>query len=202
MVHEQSHGLQQHADAVHRKVPWVYDREVLDTQQLSGLFLLSCRFHPWELAQFQTKSHVVVDVHVGIQSIVLEYHGDVPVFRRYIINHGVADGDFARGNLLQTCNHSQRGGFTTARRSNQYDKLPVLNVRLMLSTAVTLPKRLVMFFKITCANEKSPLPKSGIFQICLAQRPEHINLRSNNNTEYFVWQNKLADFYWRISTFT
>src|SRR5690554_651741 len=45
--------------------------------------------------------------------------------------------------------------------------------KLMLSTAVTLPKRFVTFFRRTCANEKSPLrQKVGYFKYAGVRSPD------------------------------
>ena len=39
----------------------------------------------WSFTKFQTKCHVVIYRHMWIQSVVLEYHRDVTVFRLYIV---------------------------------------------------------------------------------------------------------------------
>ena len=51
-----------------------------------------CLFHPpvnlslGELPQFQAEGHVVVNVHMGIEGIVLKHHGDIPIFGRNIVD--------------------------------------------------------------------------------------------------------------------
>ena len=43
------------------------------------------------LSQFQTKRHIVIYGHVRIQSVVLEYHGDIPVLGLYIVHNPVTN---------------------------------------------------------------------------------------------------------------
>ena len=82
------------------------------------------------LAQLQTESDVLVDGHVGVQSVALEDHGDIAVFRGDVVDQTAADVHFALGNLLQASDHTQGGGLAAARGADQDDKFLVFNVQV------------------------------------------------------------------------
>ncbi len=63
-----------------------------------------------------------------IQSIALEYHCDIAVLRRDIVHQLAVDIKFAAADVLKSCYHAERCGFTTARWSDQYDELLVLDI--------------------------------------------------------------------------
>ena len=46
-------------------------------------------------AQLEREAHVGGDRHVRIERVVLEHHGDVALLRRQVVDHAVADADFA-----------------------------------------------------------------------------------------------------------
>ena len=78
-----------------------------------------------ELAQLQRKGHVFVHGHVRIQRVVLEDHRDVAILRRHVVDQAVADVELALGDLLEACDHAQRGGFSTAGGADQHDEFLV-----------------------------------------------------------------------------
>ena len=53
-----------------------------------------------ELPQPQAVGDVVVDRHMGVQGVVLEHHGDVPVLGGHGVDLPAADVDFPVGDLL------------------------------------------------------------------------------------------------------
>ena len=104
-------------------------QQVGDIQDLRGFFHAAFDFILGSLAQLQAESHVVVNRHVGIKSVVLEHHGDVAILGSDVVHQFVADVQFAVGNFFQAGDHAQRSGFTAAGRSNQNDKLLVFDVQ-------------------------------------------------------------------------
>ena len=82
------------------------------------------------MAQLQAESHVLINRHMGIQRIVLEHHGDIPVLGRNVVHQLAVDIQLAAGDLLQTRYHAQGGGFTAAGGSDQHDKLVILDVEV------------------------------------------------------------------------
>ena len=104
-----------------------------NVQNASSLFHAALDFILRGLTKFQAKSHVVKYRHVRIQSIVLEHHGDVSILRSDIVGEGIAYVKLALADFFQPGNHSQRSGFTTARRTDQDDKLFILNIEVKVS---------------------------------------------------------------------
>ena len=84
------------------------------------------------MAQLQSESHVIIDGHVGIQSVVLEDHGDITVLGGNIIDETVADVQLTAGNVFQAGDHTQGGGLTAAGRTDQNDKFLVGDVQIEL----------------------------------------------------------------------
>src|SRR5262245_16544966 len=83
-----------------------------------------------KFAQLQAEGHIVEGRHVRIERVILEYHGDVAIFRRQIVDHLTADADVAGGDFLQPRDHPQRRRLAAARRPDQYDELVVGDVEI------------------------------------------------------------------------
>ena len=73
----------------------------------------------------QCEAHVLAHGHVGVESIVLENHGDVTVTRCNVGNVLVSDENGTVSNVFQTGQHAQRGGFTTAGRADEDEELAI-----------------------------------------------------------------------------
>ena len=84
------------------------------------------------MTQLQGEGHVLVNGHVGVQSVVLENHGDIAVLGGNVVDQTVADVQFAFGDLFQTGDHTQGGGLTTAGGADQNDEFLVLDVQAEL----------------------------------------------------------------------
>ncbi|MNI78617.1 hypothetical protein D3C73_1350060 [compost metagenome] len=83
-----------------------------------------------ELAQLQTECHVLVYVHVRVQSVRLEYHRDVAILRSNVIHETVADVQLAFGDLFQACDHTKRGGLAATRSPYQNEEFFIFNVQM------------------------------------------------------------------------
>ena len=103
-----------------------------DVQNLGGFLHLAVDFVLGSMAKLQSKSHVIINSHVGVQRIVLEDHGDITVLGGNIIHQTVADVQLAAGNVFQAGNHTQCGGLTTAGRANQNDEFLVGDAQVEL----------------------------------------------------------------------
>ena len=96
-----------------------------DVQDLGGLLHPLIDLILGELAQFQGEGHVLPHGHVGIQGVVLEHHGDVPILGGHVVHELAVDVQLARADLLQTGDHPQGGGLAAAGGADQHDELLV-----------------------------------------------------------------------------
>ena len=103
---------------------------MLDLKDLSSFVDAAVDLVLRGLAQLQTECDVLVNGHVGIQSVALEHHCDIAVLRGDIVDQAAADVHLALGDLLQTGDHAQGGGLTAARGADEDDELLVLNLKV------------------------------------------------------------------------
>ena len=82
------------------------------------------------LAELQTKCHIIINSHMRIQSVVLEYHCDITVLRLYIIHNFVTDFKSTAGNFLKTCDHTKSCGFSASGWSYKDDKFFIFNFKI------------------------------------------------------------------------
>ena len=69
---------------------------------------------------------------MGVQGVVLEHHGDIPILGLHVVHQLVADPQLAGGNVLQTGDHPQGGGLAAAGGAYQHDKLLVRDLQIEL----------------------------------------------------------------------
>ena len=80
--------------------------------------------------ELQPERHVLVDVHVRVERVVLEHHGDVPVLRGNVVDDVAADRDVAARDLLEARDHAQGRALAAARGPDQHDELLVGDVEV------------------------------------------------------------------------
>ncbi len=86
------------------------------------------RSRPWgQAAHLQREGEVLVDGLVGIERVVLEHHGDVPVLRIEIIDHAIANGDVAAGDWNEPGDQVERRRLAASRRADQRDEFAVVH---------------------------------------------------------------------------
>ena len=73
---------------------------------------------------------VVEDAHVRVERVVLEDHRDVALLGREVVDDPLADPQLAVGHLLEPRHHPQRGRLAAARRADEDDELPVLDLEV------------------------------------------------------------------------
>ena len=64
---------------------------MLDVEDFGGLLDLAVNLVLGDLAELEAEGHVLVDGHVGVEGVVLEDHGDVPVLGGQVVDQLVAD---------------------------------------------------------------------------------------------------------------
>ena len=100
-------------------------QEVLQTEHLRRVPHTLVDLVLGHLAQAQPEGDVVVHLHVRVERVVLEHHGDVAVARRHVVDDRVADGDRARGDGLEPGEHAQRRRLAAARRPHEHDEFAI-----------------------------------------------------------------------------
>ena len=65
-----------------------------------------------------------------IQRIVLEHHRDIAILGRHVIDAALADAQVAARDLFEARDHAQRGRFAAAGRTDQNDKLFILDLQI------------------------------------------------------------------------
>ena len=107
-------------------------KQVLQIQDLSCLFNGFFNLILRNLAELQTKCHVVKYGHMRIQGIVLENHGNISVLRVYVIHNLSVNFQRAGRNFLQTCNHTKRGRFSASGRTDENNEFLVSDFQIKI----------------------------------------------------------------------
>ena len=76
-----------------------------------------------EFARAQAESDVVGNVHVGIERVVLKYHGDIAIARPVPGNIPAADLDAAVTGVFEPGDGAQEGRLAAAGRADQHREL-------------------------------------------------------------------------------
>ena len=85
-----------------------------------------------------------------VQSVVLEHHGDVAVFRGNIVDQAFTDVHFALGDFFQTCDHTQGGGLTAAGRTDENDKFLISDLQVEILNGSNIAR--IDFVNMTATN--------------------------------------------------
>ena len=126
-----AHDGAAHGDALPlaaRELAGIAVQQLLEAEDLRRPQHLPVHHRGRRLGELQGERHVVEHGHVRVERIVLEHHGDVAVLRRQRIDHPLADGDLARGDVLEAGDHAQQRGLAAAGRPDQHHELAVGNV--------------------------------------------------------------------------
>ncbi|MNZ59995.1 hypothetical protein D3C78_780540 [compost metagenome] len=86
---------------------WFAIKQMLDVENFCSFANALIDFFFLHFAKFQAKCHVLVNVHMWVQRVGLEYHRDVAIFRCYVINDTIANVQFTFRNFFKTCDHTQ-----------------------------------------------------------------------------------------------
>ncbi len=81
-------------------------------------------------SELKTKRHILKNSHVGIKRVILKDHGDITVFGGDIIDQTIADPNLPVRDLLETGDHPQSGGFSTAGRPDKDEEFFILNAQI------------------------------------------------------------------------
>jgi hypothetical protein len=118
------------------ELPWTAIEQRGDPQDLRGRAHQAIDLRLRDVPHLEAEGEVGPHAHVRVERVVLEHHGDVAIRGSDVVDHAVADGDPAAGDLLQAGHHPQRGGLATARRADQDHELAVADLEIELLTVV------------------------------------------------------------------
>ena len=74
-------------------------------------------------SQLQREAHVLRRVHVRVERVVLEDHGDVAILRREVVDHLAVDQHVPGGDGLEARDHAEGGRLPAARRADEDHEL-------------------------------------------------------------------------------
>src|SRR5690606_27718878 len=81
-------------------------------------------------ANLQWVGDVVGEVHVRVERIILEHHGDLAILGVEVGDVLATDQDLARGRVLEPRNHPQRSGLAAAGGAEEADELAVADLEV------------------------------------------------------------------------
>ena len=82
------------------------------------------------LGELEREAHIVGDIHMRIERVVLEHHRDVAVLGMDVIDAPARDLDVALGHRLKPGDHAQQCRLAAARGPEQHDEGAVLDVEV------------------------------------------------------------------------
>ena len=113
-------------------------QQVVDVQDLGGLLHRRVDLGFGHLGQLQPERHVVVQVHVRVERIALEHHGDATLGRRHVVDHPPADAQFPARDVLQPRDGAQQGALAAARRAHEDHELAVAHFQVDIAQHLDL----------------------------------------------------------------
>ena len=59
------------------------------------------------LTNLQSECHIIINSHMWIKSVVLEYHGDITILWRNVVHFNAINEELTFSNIFQTSNHTE-----------------------------------------------------------------------------------------------
>ena len=115
---------------------------------------------------------------MGVKRIVLEHHGDVPVFRMDLADLTVTDENFAGGDGFKARDHPQQCRFTASGRAKKDNKAAIVDFQIKVMNDLNGPESLVNVFNFYLRQDFPPW--CGLFQLpkrLSGKDPFHIQKR-------------------------
>ena len=132
LVHQHQPGPE-HQGAGQRHTLLLAARElvrpaVLETRELHNLQdrrHLRADLRLWQFADHERKGHVLEDVHVGKQRVILEDHAQIALMRRHPGQGLAGKMDLAAGGALEAGQHQKRRRLARPGRTEKRQELPL-----------------------------------------------------------------------------
>ena len=96
-----------------------------------------------KFARAQAERDVLEHVHVRVERVVLEHHGDVAIARPHVVDHLAVDRDRAVVDLLEARDRAQERALAAAGRAHQHRELALGDVEVDAAHGVGLAIELV-----------------------------------------------------------
>ena len=132
-------------------------------------------------AYLQAVGDVVKHVHVRIERVVLEHHGDVAVLRLFPGDVFVADVDVAGGHFLQPCDTAQSRGLAAARRADHDHERAVRHFKVESGEDLVPVERLVYVVQANFCHCLS-LCEDGYFSVSTRPRTNSFCMPSTTSS--------------------
>ena len=132
-------------------------QELLDVQDFRRVLDPLVDLGLGKLPQGETESHVLINGHVGVKGVVLEDHGNVPVFGGKVVDHLVVDEDIPGGDVLEAGHHAQGGRLAATAGADQDHELFVRDLQVEIPHRLDLAEMLVQLLHQHLGHILTPL---------------------------------------------
>ena len=136
--------------------------QLVDTHELKGLHYLFLYLGMRHLFDLQTECNVVVNGHVGPQSVALEYQIQVTLAGFHIVSIGSVDYLFAINGhnavlgLLKAGYYAQSGGLAAAGGAQQSHKVAIFDYQVQVAQNVVIAEIFIDIFKFYSTHRIFP----------------------------------------------
>ncbi len=101
--------------------------QLVEPQHARGLGDAAVALGRRDAGELEAEGHVLADVHMRIERVGLEHHGDLALGRRERVDEPVADIDVARGRRVEPGDHPEKRRLAAAGRADQHQEFAVLD---------------------------------------------------------------------------
>ena len=116
----------------------------------------------WDAVLLESERHVLEDVHVRIEGVVLEDHGDVPLRGGDVVDDSSADLDRSVRDRFEAGGHSQCGCLAAAGRADEHNEFTVADRQIQLVDGTDAAREVFRYTTEIDARHLSPLPRKVI----------------------------------------
>ena len=112
--------------------------------------------------QGQAESQVIVNAHLGIQSIALEHHCDLSFTGALVVGIFTVDQELAAADILQACDHTQSGGLAAAGGTNENDEFALFDFQVeIVHCMIAVGINFIYSFQRQVSHNDTPYQTSG-----------------------------------------
>ncbi|PTX59649.1 hypothetical protein C8P63_11184 [Melghirimyces profundicolus] len=131
-------------------------QQVFDVENFGRFLYPLVDFVLLEFPKLQAEGHVLVNVHMGIQGVALEHHGDVPILGGNVVDQPVTDVQLPFRNFFQSGDHPKGGGFPATGGSDQNQKLLIFDMQVKVGNSRDVPIPFVDVAQFDFSHDETP----------------------------------------------